>query len=129
VQDYQNFLSSGKQEIELLPDTTSVFIHDSSNPEIADHYGKIINVLIGMRTDQSESDVVLSSSFEHPLPEQLNGQSEYPIYITIPPAQLGSFLDSLPSSYMDRIDDFVFFSGGFEFGNIEDVLKERGMIY
>jgi hypothetical protein len=25
-----------------------------------------------------------------------------------------------------RIDDFVFFSGGFEYGNIEDVLKERG---
>jgi hypothetical protein len=85
-----------------------------------------MNLLIGMRTDHTINDVVLSSSFEHSLPESLNGQTEYPIYITISPTQLGSFLDNLPPSYMDRIDDFVFFSGGFEFGNIEDVLKERG---
>lgn len=133
VQGYQDFLSSGKQEIELTLDTGSVFVY--GNPTY-DPYNNIINALLSMgRTGQHE-DLVLPSSIFSPqqqggesiqeLPETLNGQYEYPIYICIPPTQLGYFLDNLSPSYMNRIDDFVFFSGGFEFGNVEDVLKERG---
>lgn len=60
------------------------------------------------------------------LPESAGLESEYPIYIALPPTQLGSFLDNLPQAYKARTDDFVFFAGGLEYGNIEDVLKERG---
>lgn len=136
VQGYQDFLSSGKQEIELTVDTGSVFIY--GNPTY-DPYNNIINALLSMGRVAQHEDVVLSSTVASPqqqfdddgaipeLPATLNGKTEYPIYICIPPTQLGDFLDNLSPSYMNRIDDFVFFSGGFEFGNIEDVLKERGM--
>ena len=137
VQGYQDFLSSGKQELELTVDTGSVFIY--GNPTY-DPYNNIINAFLSMGRIGPYEDIVLSSSalssqqqFDEnggsnmpELPETLNGQTEYPIYICIPPTQLGVFLDNLSPSYMNRIDDFVFFSGGFEFGNIEDVLKERG---
>ena len=141
VQGYQDFLSSGKQEIELTVDTGSVFIY--GNPTY-DPYNNIINAFLSMGRIGQHEDVVLSSSVASSqqqqqqqgdddigsaipeLPETLNGQTEYPIYICIPPTQLGYFLDNLSPSFMNRIDDFVFFSGGFEFGNIEDVLKERG---
>lgn len=136
VQGYQDFLSTGKQEIELKVDTGSVFIY--GNPTY-DPYNNIINAFLSMGRIGQHEDIVLSSSLssQQPqqfdengimpeLPETLNEQSEYPIYICIPPTQLGVFLDNLSPSYMNRIDDFVFFSGGFEFGNIEDVLKERG---
>jgi hypothetical protein len=132
VQGYQDFLSSGKQEIELTADTGSVFIY--GNPTY-DPYNNIINALLSMGSISQHEDVVLSSSqlqqlddgsATPELPETLNGQTEYPIYICIPPTQLGYFLDNLSPACINRIDDFVFFSGGFEFGNIEDVLKERG---
>jgi hypothetical protein len=124
VQGYQDFLSSGKQEIELTPDTSSVFIHGMPT---YDPYNNVINALLGLGMGQYD-DTVISCQFDQDLPESINGNTEYPIYITIPPTQLGYFLDNLPPSYMARIDDFVFFSGGFEFGNIEDVLKDRGTV-
>jgi hypothetical protein len=137
VQGYQDFLSSGKQEIELTVDAGSVFIF--GNPTY-DPYNNIINALLSMGRIGQHEDVVLSSSIalQQPndddnvtpeLPETLNGKTEYPIYVCIPPTQLGFFLDNLSPSFMNRIDDFVLFSGGFEFGNIEDVLKERGTYF
>ena len=69
-------------------------------------------------------DIVVTP--DQDLPAEINGHAEYPIYITLPPWQLEEFLVNLPPSYMDRTDDFVFFSGGTYFGNIEDVLKNRG---
>ena len=119
-------------------DTGSVFIY--GNPTY-DPYNNIINAFLSMGRIGQHEDVVLSSSVASSqqqqgdddigsaipeLPETLNGKTEYPIYICIPPTQLGYFLDNLSPSFMNRIDDFVFFAGGFEFGNIEDVLKERG---
>jgi hypothetical protein len=69
-------------------------------------------------------DVVLTPGQE--LPYQLDGETEYPIYIVLPPVLLDVFLANLPEIYLDRAEDFVFFSGGLDFGNIEDVLKDRG---
>jgi hypothetical protein len=116
VQDYQNFLSSGKQEIELTVDCPSVILRpiESSTP-LADAL-----VAMGVGGD----DMVLTP--DQDLPQSLAGRSEYPIYITLPPNQLEDFLTNLPASYKDRPDDFVFFSGGLEYGNIEDILKDRG---
>jgi hypothetical protein len=61
-----------------------------------------------------------------PLPDVLEGATSYPIYITLPPWHIRPFLDHLPPSYEARSDDFVFFSGGPYYGNIEDVLKDKG---
>lgn len=71
-------------------------------------------------------DVVLLPGQE--LPFSLGDRSDYPVYIALPPTRLVEFLSNLPESYRSRQDDFVFFSGGLEFGNIEDVLKDRGEI-
>jgi hypothetical protein len=69
-------------------------------------------------------DILLTP--DQDLPDSVGGSSEYPIYVTVPPTQLEDFLDNLSASYKSRVDDFVFFSGGLQYGNIEDVLKARG---
>lgn len=114
VQDYQNFLSSGKQEIELTVDTPSVFIRPPEGSPLVDAL-----VEMGMG-----GDLVLAPGQD--LPETVGGKSEYPIYLALPPTQLVDFLANLPECYKARPDDFVFFAGGLEFGNIEDILKDRG---
>jgi len=125
VQDYQNFLSSGAQEIALTNDGPSVIVRSprdwssSTTPTLAD-------ALLYMGMGGSD-DVVVEPGQD--LPAQIGDRdavSEYPVYITLPPYQLADFLSNLPESYQARTDDFVFFSGGLEYGNIEDVLKDRG---
>mmetsp|Transcript_3460 Transcript_3460/g.4593 ORF Transcript_3460/g.4593 Transcript_3460/m.4593 type:complete len:377 (-) Transcript_3460:278-1408(-) len=115
VQDYQDFLSSGRQELDLAKDGPAVIIRpvDDTTP--------LANCLVEMGMGD---DMVLTPG--HDLPATVGGSSEYPIYITLPPYQLRYFLMNLPDSYKDHVDDFVFFSGGPVYGNIEDVLKERG---
>jgi len=115
IQDYQNFLASGKQEIELTDDCPSVIIQPREGPTA------LAETLLQMGLGD---DLVLTP--DQDLPAQLGDRSEYPVYITLPPYQLEEFLTNLPESYMARPDDFVFFSGGLEYGNIEDVLKDRG---
>jgi len=117
VQDYQNFLSSGKQELDLTDDGASVIIQPQEGPNT-----QLGETLLKMGLGD---DLVVKPGMD--LPDQLGDLgSEYPIYITLPPYQLEEFFANLPESYKDRIDDFVFFSGGLEYGNIEDVLKDRG---
>ena len=115
VQDYQNFLSSGRQQVALTDDGPSVIVQ----PPLG-------SSLLGETLAQMGlgDDVVLTPQQE--LPDQVAGRSEYPVYITLPPYQLSDFLANLPESYQARVDDLVFFSGGLEYGNIEDVLKDRG---
>jgi hypothetical protein len=116
VKDYQDFLSSGKQKVERSRDLPSVILRAADGS-----HGALPFCLqeIGLGRD------VVLTPFED-LPESLEGASEYPIYVTLPPYQLAEFLTNLPESYLARSDDFCFFSGGREYGNIEDVLKERG---
>jgi hypothetical protein len=114
VQDYQNFLRSGQQQVKLSADQPSVFMGpDQGSP--------LIDALVQMGVS---GDMVLTPGQE--LPHQLDGETEYPIYIVLPPVLLDVFLANLPDIYLDRAEDFVFFSGGLDFGNIEDVLKNRG---
>jgi hypothetical protein len=73
----------------------------------------------------SGNDLVVTP--DQDLPALLAGdRSEYPVYIALPPYQLAEFLMNLPGSYKARPEDFVFFAGG-EYGNVEDILKDRGM--
>jgi hypothetical protein len=124
VQDYQNFLSSGKQELELTVDVPSVFLVGDLTVDDT----KYIHIVKAFMALGNGTDVVVPPG--QPLPDTVGGKAaDYPIYITMPPKQLGFFLDHLPESYTERVDDFVFISGGLEYGNIEDVLKERGTYF
>jgi len=114
VKDYQDFLNSGRQQVERASDQASVIIHDGVNTALARCLKEI-----GMG-----DDIVLTP--DQPLPAEINGSTEYPIYITIPPYYLKEFLMNLGDSYRERNDNFCFFSGGMSYGNIEDLLKERG---
>jgi hypothetical protein len=116
VRDYQDFLASGQQKVPLTEDGPSVIMMPFDGPS---DLGEVLQTM-GMG-----DDVVLAPGND--LPAQLGDSATYPIYITLPPWQLTEFLTNMPASYMDRADDFVFFSGGLAYGNIEDVLKEKGM--
>jgi hypothetical protein len=116
VKGYQDFLESGEQELTLKRDGPSAIVYgvDGAN-ELAENLWAM-----GMG-----DDVVLTPG--QALPLELGGNAEYPIYITVPPNQLQSFLSNLSDDYKNRWEDFVFFSGGLSYGNIEDILKENGL--
>lgn len=79
VMDYQNFLQSGKQEPEMKPDMASVIITDpssSSSSEMAEAL-----TVLGMG-----DDLVIEPNQD--LPTSMDGESEYPIYISLPPTKL-----------------------------------------
>ena len=118
VQDYQNFLSSGKQKIELERDIPSVILRPATEGST-----ELAEALMEMGLP---GDVMLIP--DQDLPETVGDSSEYPIYVTLPPWQILDFLTNLPESYKPHMEDFVFFSGGLNYGNIEDVLKDRGKI-
>lgn len=113
VMDYQNFLASGKQEIEHKDDGPSIIISEGPN-EMAD-------ALLAMGKGD---DVVLTRHDN--LPSELAGRAEYPIYICLPPTELEDFIRNLSDNFKQHNEDFVFFSGGTYFGNIEDLLKSFG---
>jgi hypothetical protein len=69
-------------------------------------------------------DVVVTP--DQPIPSTLGGRNEFPIYVLVPPTQLSHFLNTLNPSLYEKIDDLIFLSGGMTYGNIEDVLKEKG---
>jgi len=116
VKDYQDFLNSGQQEMKLKSDGPSAIVYSPSGAnELAESLWAM-----GMG-----DDIVLTP--DQDLPYELGGKTEYPIYITLPPNQLAYFLQNLPESYRARYEDFVFFSGGMYFGNIEDILKDNGL--
>jgi hypothetical protein len=115
VKDYQDFLASGLQEPESKSDGPSVIIRPrEGNNELTDALVKM-----GMG-----DDMVLTPDDE--LPPNMGGNPEYPIYITLPPTQIKEFILNLSESNKERNENFIFFAGGFQYGNIEDVLKEYG---
>jgi len=116
VKEYQDFLSSGNQEIILAKDQASVILF---SPDGANELAESLWAM------GKGDDVVIQAGQD--LPQQLGGNPTYPIYITLPPNQLAYFLQNLPESYKARYEDLVFFSGGLYYGNIEDILKENGL--
>lgn len=122
VKDYQDFLSSGAQEIKLKDDCPSVII---VSPQEVDLEFTELNPLAQALMQMGNGDDVILSPYQ-PLPETLGESSEYPIYLTLPPQEIAPFLDNIDKSYEDRQSDFCFFAGGFQYGNIEEILKDRG---
>jgi len=122
VKQYQDFLSSGAQEIILKEDCPSVIV---VSPNEADLEFNELNPLAQALMHMGNGDDMILSPFQ-PLPETLGESSEYPIYLTLPPQEIEPFLDSLDSAYEERQTDFCFFAGGFQYGNIEEILQARG---
>lgn len=122
VKEYQDFLSSGAQEIILKEDCPSVII---VSPAEADLEFNELNPLAQALMHMGNGDDMILSPYQ-PLPEFLGESSEYPIYLTLPPQEMEPFLDSLDKAYEDRQSDFCFFAGGFQYGNIEEILQTRG---
>jgi len=116
VKDYQDFLLTGKSEPDRKQDGPSVIISDGNS------YSELAEALWTMGMGD---DVVISPFAD--LPSEMGGSTEYPIYVTLPPYYLAEFIRAMPDSYKERSHDMVFFSGGLNCGNIEDVLKEFAM--
>ena len=126
VREYQDFLASGEQEITLKEDGPSVIMVSPNEAEL--EYNQL-NPLAQALMHMGRGDDIILSPYQT-LPDVLGegeyATSEYPIYITLPPQEILPFLDNVDDAYKERNEDFCFFSGGFQFGNIEDTLKERG---
>jgi len=126
VKEYQDFLSSGAQEITLKDDCPSVII---VSPNEAELEFEELNPLAKALMFMGNGDDVILSPYQA-LPDILGegecASSEYPIYITLPPQEIEPFLDNLDKAYEDRQFDFCFFAGGFQYGNIEEILQGRG---
>lgn len=118
VKEYQDFLASGRQEIERKADGPSVIVRPFDGQGSA----VLADALVAMGMGD---DIVVTSDIES-LPESLGGNTEYPIYITLPPMQIENFIKDAPWCFKERNEDYVFFSGGLQYGNIEDVLKAKG---
>lgn len=128
VKDYQDFLSSGQQELQLKPDGPSVIIISPAEAGLEFHQ---LNPTAQALLYMGRGDDVVVTPFQ-PLPDVLGESeegvplSEYPIYITLPPQEVQPFLQNLDPAYDERNEDFCFFSGGLQYGNIEEVLKDNG---
>jgi hypothetical protein len=115
VREYQDFLASGEQEIKLTPDGPSVIIRPREGTN------ELTEALVTMGMGD---DLVLTP--DQDLPPTLGGNAEYPIYITLPPDQIESFIRNISKNLEDRNQDFIFCSGGPQYGNIEGTLKDFG---
>ena len=115
TKDYQEFLESGKQEPDIKPDVPSVIICPPNNMNM------LAEALLSMGEGE---DLVLGP--DEPLPDEMEGNSEYPVYVTLPPYEIESFIQNLSENQKEHNEDFVFFAGGLDYGNIEDNLKAYG---
>ncbi|KAL9183777.1 hypothetical protein ACHAXT_004633 [Thalassiosira profunda] len=118
IQEYKDFLATGKSELEKEDDGPSVIVK-CADPSNVNPLTDAINAL------GSGDDVILKPN--EPLPPSLGGRESYPIYITVPPFELKGFIQNLSDEWKARAEDFVFFSGGKICGVVEPTLREFGM--
>ncbi len=120
IKEYQDFLATGKQEIEKEEDGPSVFVVSATtNSPI-----NLIAETIAVMNDQ-KNDVFVRPG--EPLPAELGGRTSYPIYVAVPPFELDDFIKNLPDDWKPKREDFVFLSGGAACGVIEPILKSYGL--
>ena len=117
IREYQDFLASGKQEIERKNDGPSVIVTDGSKT-----MSPLVRAMftLGLKEDK------LVPMGTPTLPEFVGGKTEYPIYVAVPPHKLEEFIKDLPDDWKSRREDLCFFSGTLEAGCIEPVLKKYG---
>eukprot|EP00978_Attheya_sp_CCMP212_P003065 scaffold6251_cov52-Attheya_sp.AAC.3 len=125
VKEYQDFLASGKQEIDVAEDGPCVIVTSNTEAGASPRYQGLVNTLVALGMG---NDVILETTSGQDLPETLGGQESYPIYMALPPFELKEFLkNGLPDQWKSRRDDFCFFSGTRDYGCIEQDLKDCGM--
>lgn len=115
IKEYQDFLATGKSELEKEDDGPSVIVSSADNSPLVDAI-----VALG-----KGEDIVRSP--QDPLPDMMGGRDSYPIYIALPPYELKAFLQNLEGDWKNRTEDFVFISGGKACGVVEPILREFGM--
>jgi hypothetical protein len=118
IQEYQDFLASGKQEIEKLKDCPSVIVKPLNQASPA-------NLMVDALMSLGNGDDVVIPPLS-PMPQLVDGRESFPIYIAVPPNELDEFIKYLPEDWKPRREDFVFLSGGNLFGCIEPILKNYG---
>lgn len=118
VKEYQDFLASGKQEIEKENDCPSVIVR-SSNP--MSRANLLVDALFYFGQG---NDIVLTPT--SPLPHMVGEKESFPIYVALPPNELDDFIKNMPDDWKPRRDDLVFLSGGNICGVIEPILKRYG---
>ena len=111
-------MSSGKSEMDVRDDGPSVIVK-SSNPSTSTVLADAIFAL------GKGNDIIISPG--QSLPASIGEQTSYPIYITVPPYELKTFIQNLDQDWLARAEDFVFFSGGKRCGVVEPILREFGM--
>lgn len=117
IKEYQDFLASGKQEMDKASDGPSLIVK-SASPSAST---LMVDALTSIG---NEHDVVITPLT--PIPKLLGDRDSFPIYITIPPTELDDFVKTLPDDWKQRREDFVFLSGGKMYGVIEPILKSYG---
>jgi hypothetical protein len=118
IKEYQDFLASGKQEIDMASDGPSLIVKSASS--------NASNLMVEALTSiGNEFDAVITPGAA--MPTMLGDRESFPIYITIPPMELDEFLKNLPDDWKPRREDFIFLSGGKQYGVIEPILKTYGM--
>jgi len=118
IKEYQDFLSTGRSELQKEDDGPSVIVQSSKPSNVL----ALTDAIIGLGQGD---DIVLNPS--DTLPDTLGDRSSYPIYIALPPYELKEFIQNLNDEWKARAEDFVFFSGGKVCGVVEPVLREFGM--
>ncbi|KAL7535640.1 hypothetical protein ACHAWF_005220 [Thalassiosira exigua] len=118
IREYQDFLASGKSELDKEDDGPSVIVRSSQSTNVTP-LTDAVNAL------GKGDDVILTPG--QPFPPSLGGRESYPIYVTLPPYELKEFVQNLDDAWKARAEDFVFFSGTKVCGVVEPVLREFGM--
>jgi len=116
IKEYQDFLSSGKQELDTTEDGPSIIItSDVNNPN------PLANALLKM----GDGDDVLLLPTDT-IPDVIGDRNSFPIYLCLPPNELGPAIRThLFSTWDDKRDDLVYCTT--QKTNIEPVLREFGL--
>jgi hypothetical protein len=117
IKEYQDFLETGNQDVELKRDRPSIIV----TPLFAED-SRLVDAVVAL--GEGEDALIKPGT---PMPEEYAGQDSFPIYICVPPSELDEFLNYLPDEWKAKMSDFVFFSGGKLCGCIEPTLKRYGL--
>jgi len=121
IQEYKDFLESGKQEIEMKPDGQSIIVTDDT-----DRLSPLVKAMVSMGGNDDWVVPFKEGGASEDFPDALGKRTEYPIYVCVSPPNLVNFIKNMPEQWKSRSADLVFFSGTYECGNIEYVLKKFG---
>ena len=118
IREYQDFLASGKQEVDRTDDCPSLIVR-SLDPRTPANF--MVDAFFALG---SGDDVVITT--DSPMPQMVGNKESFPIYICLPPMELNSFIQNLPDDWKSKREDFIFLSGGDICGVIEPILKPYG---